>query len=595
MNEKTWPEYGAKTKDGSHVKMSMKLINAIGISVCATIYLAGCKVGEPSPFDPRSMGQDERSASRDVSSYPMHPIPTTLESPYLTGNKPTTAPATGPSIGDEPQVRLTLQEIIHRAVANSGDIKVQAYQPAIDETRVTEAEARFDPTFFTNLQYIRTQTHTPFNTAEAIDGFERQSVLQNQIGIRQNLESGGQVEARFQNQLTKNPALVNNFDHNKAFQTDFVLQLTQPLLRDFGNDINRARIVINRNNQRISLLEFRKQLEETIADIEKTYWDLVQAERIVRIQEDLVNQTIDTAIRLVARRGTDVTNVQISQTNAQLEQRRALLIRAKSQVKDLSSQLKRDMQDPDFAIAGPIVIMPAERALEEPIHFNQQEVVDTALANRFELGEQQLRVDSADTALKVGKNNLMPQLNAVGSIDFEGLGARGQEGFEELFKGTNFSYAFGLELEIPIGNRAARATYERALLQRAQAVEAYRAEIATVTFDCTTAINNVNTTWDELRNNRQAVFASQDALHGMEQREVAGEPLTPEFVQLKLQYQEQLAGSRRDEAGSISNYNQAIARVEQAKGTLLQYNNVLMESEDLPYERKLLLNASSSR
>src|SRR5436190_3574260 len=108
------------------------------------------------------------------------------------------------------------------------------------------------------------------------------------------------------------------------------------------------------------------------------------------------------------------------------------------------------MQDPDYPISSPTIIMPAERPLEEPVHFDSQDVIDTALANRFELGEQQLRVDSAFTALKVGKNNILPQLNAVGSIDFEGLGARGQEAYQELFHGTNFSYAFGLELEIPI-------------------------------------------------------------------------------------------------------------------------------------------------
>jgi outer membrane protein TolC len=126
-------------------------------------------------------------------------------------------------------------------------------------------------------------------------------------------------------------------------------------------------------------------------------------------------------------------------------------------------------------------------------------------------------------------------------------------------------------------------------MQRAQAVEAYRAEIATVTFDCDTAMRDVTTSWDELRTNRQAVFASQDALGGMEQREHAGEPLTPEFVQLKLQYQDQLASSRRDEAGAVASYNQSIARLEQVKGTLLQYNNIVMEEEALPFERKLLV------
>src|SRR5215212_7602037 len=120
---------------------------ALSLAVSGVIAgIVGCNVGEPAPFDPRNMGEGERLSSRDTRTYPMHPLPTTLQSPYLEEEpKPTNGPTTGPSLGTEPQVRMTLQEMIHRAVANSADIKVAAYQPAIDQTRVLEAEARFDP------------------------------------------------------------------------------------------------------------------------------------------------------------------------------------------------------------------------------------------------------------------------------------------------------------------------------------------------------------------------------------------------------------------------------------------------------------------
>src|SRR5436190_9961442 len=114
------------------------------------------------------------------------------------------------------------------------------------------------------------------------------------------------------------------------------------------------------------------------------------------------------------------------------------------------------MQDPDYPISSPTIIMPAERPLEEPVHFDSQEVIDTALANRFELGEQQLRVDSALTALKVGKNNLLPQLNAAGSISLQGLSGSGWGVIEDQWNHDYVSWSIGLEFEIPIGNRAAR-------------------------------------------------------------------------------------------------------------------------------------------
>jgi outer membrane protein TolC len=584
-----------------------KLLKAATLSLAtATTITAivGCNVGEPAPFDPRTLGESERLSSRDTRTYPMHPLPTTLQSPYLSeAPKPANPPSTGPSLGTEPQVRMTLQEIVHRAVINSNDIKVAAYQPAIDQTRVIEAEARFDPTFFANTQVQRIIKATPYNIAGAQTQVEsgtnfsvqKETDYTASIGVRQQLESGGSIELRNQTQLTYNPQLLNtstfgtNFGHNPAIENEWVMQITQPLLRDFGNEINRARIVINRNNQRISLLDFRKQLEETIADMEKTYWDLVQAETVVKIQEDLVSETIDMARDLVGRRGPggDVSRLQISQTEAQLDTRRTQLTRAKQRVKDLSDQLKRDMNDPEFAVSGPIIVLPASPPLEEQVHFDPKDVIDTALANRFELGEQQLRVDSATTALKVGKNNLLPSLNAAGSISVQGLGPNTADVLENQLQRDYVSWSFGVEYEIPIGNRAARATYQRALLQRAQAIASYAAAISTVTFDCSTAIRDVQISWEALSTDRQAVFSSADALSAVDERYLR-EPRTPELLQLRLQFQDTYAQARRDEANSLASYNQALAKLELAKGTLLQYNNVIMQEDMIPYERKWL-------
>jgi uncharacterized protein YijF (DUF1287 family) len=67
----------------------------------------------------------------------------------------------------------------------------------------------------------------------------------------------------------------------------------------------------------------------------------------------------------------------------------------------------------------------------------------------------------------------------------------------------------------------------------------------------------------------------------IEQREAGGEAPTPTFVNLKLQTQSDLAEAARAEVEAIANYNVSISRLEFAKGTLLKYNNVLMEEEQL--------------
>ena len=80
---------------------------------------------------------------------------------------------------------------------------------------------------------------------------------------------------------------------------------------------------------------------------------------------------------------------------------------------------------------------------------------------------------------------------------------------------------------------------------------------------------------------RRAQLAAGDALEAITQRREKGEPLTPTFVQLELDQQERYAVAQADEATAIQNYNIGLARLERAKGTLLRYNNVLMEEEKL--------------
>src|SRR5207247_1115594 len=152
---------------------------------------------------------------------PMRParaLPTTLETEFAieseeSTTKPATTqsvnrpPSTGPAIGsEEPLVRLPLRELIQRAVANSSDVKVAGYQPAIDQTRVTEAQARFDPTFFTNVQYAVDNILAPspqnigLNPASGETTFRTYSA---QVGVRQELESGGKVELRYEPSQSK--------------------------------------------------------------------------------------------------------------------------------------------------------------------------------------------------------------------------------------------------------------------------------------------------------------------------------------------------------------------------------------------------------
>ncbi len=562
--------------------MTRQLILAAAV---ATVGFAGvgCTSHTTPPFDPRGLGDPQRAASAGLAKAPTLTLPEKLDS--LADSQISPAEKFKDDdlhkrLDTEPRtVKIDLRSAIQRAVVNNSEVRVAGYTPAIDETRVTEAVARFDPTIYANGSLEKNKGKGSSFGGSFIDqNYDRITL---ETGIKTLLDTGGEITLSLNTQRT-NPGSAGN----TTFFNELKLQLTQPLLRDFGRDTNQARVVINRNNQQISLLDFREKLEDTLTKLEQTYWQLVQAQAEVDIQQQLLESTLKTADTLWKRRDQDVTRLQISQANSSLETRRAQLVRAKARVGDLSDQLKQFMGDPEYPIAGSDLILPGTPPTIQQVVFDPQEQIETALVYRGELGQQKLRVDNAVTALGVARNNELPRLDLVGSASVQALKGSYGEAFANVFSNPDDPYegvvSLGFQFEYPLGNRAARAIYRRAMLQYLQASDSYRQIIDQVIVDVKKAMREVETTWTEVVRTTQAEYAAADALRSVQIREDAGEALTPEFVDLKLRQQEILAQSSRDRAAAQSNYNVSLSQLERAKGTLLKYNNVLLTEAAMP-------------
>ena len=298
--------------------MQQKIAPALALAA-ALVTFTGCASDEPK-FDARAAGRNERAASHSFTQEPLRALPTTLKSPYLPDengnvNPPATPPSTSRPIAPANQiVRLPLREITQRAVEHNLAVRVSGYTPAIDETRITEADARFDPEAFAGVTYTADRTNPSPITVPNNDQ------LAFEVGLRQLLPSGGQIEASWKPtriNLAENRS--NAIGDDTYWVSALQLQLTQPILQNFGNEVNQARITINRFNQRISILDFRKDLEEMIQNVEETYWKLYQAQRTQQILEELLQRTMDTADIVSKRFGQDVTLEQISTSVSRVE------------------------------------------------------------------------------------------------------------------------------------------------------------------------------------------------------------------------------------------------------------------------------------
>jgi outer membrane protein TolC len=253
-------------------------------------------------------------------------------------------------------------------------------------------------------------------------------------------------------------------------------------------------------------------------------------------------------------------------------------------VEDISDALKQKMNDPEFPVSTGDLILPADLPTDQPIHFDIAEQIQIALTYRAELAQQQVKIDSAEVTIKAAESNELPKLDLTGSVGVLGVGRGFNSAFKDQGRFDFVDYSFGFQFEVPIGNREARAIYARTMLQRMQAVTQYRGLVDQVTLEVKKAHREVETTWNEMIQARQARIASEEELRRLEIDERLREgAMSPSFIQTKIDAQTRLSDLSRREVAAISNYNIAISGLERAKGTLLRYDNVVLEQEPRPF------------
>ena len=77
-----------------------------------------------------------------------------------------------------------------------------------------------------------------------------------------------------------------------------------------------------------------------------------------------------------------------------------------------------------------------------------------------------------------------------------------------------------------------------------------------------------------------AVIAASDNLRAFQAR---AETVNPNYLETELSAIEQLANTRQRLVQVIVDYNLAVVQLERAKGTLLEYNNVVVSDEPLDF------------
>lgn len=464
------------------------------------------------------------------------------------------------------QVRLTLEEAIRRTLETNYAIQVVSFNPAIEITRTVEAEAAFDAAFFTNITK---------NNIDRPSGNELQSTdldtFNSSYGLRKLLPTGMSVVTAYNLNRTKTSLSFQQI--NPEYTSNFIFEMRQPLLRNFGIDFNRSVILITQNDRRIGDETFRRQIRDGLRQVEEFYWRLVQARRNAVISARLLASYETIYEYLVAREAFDITPVQIAATKANLEQAKYEFVRSRAAVFDAEDRLTAIMNSDDINLADETEIIPVDLPKMNRVVVDRLAEVQTALDNRSEIKEQELRIANAKIALGRAKNGELPRFDVTFRQTYDGLAGNADKSFDEMTRGKFIEYYIGVEFEAPIGNRGPRAASKRSQLQHSQAVAALKRVLEETILDVNLTTRAMTTSYDQILPSYEAAEAREREVNLAVAR---AERKDYNTLSNELGARQSLANARRAMLAAMVDYNVAIVDLERAKGTLLNYNNVVI-------------------
>lgn len=489
-------------------------------------------------------------------------------------------PELGRDLYDRPvrTVQVSLQRLTRSAVENNVAVQFARLGPAISQAQVIAAEAAFDITVFSNLNYTNQDSPrvgTSFGGAFT-PGFDRFQSLSNTTGLRRVLVGGGRLTVQQETSYTDNQTPGQQNNPNPAEQTSFTMQWDQPLLRGAGSEVSQAEIRIARNAERSSVQTLRRDIIRVVTDLEKTYWDLVQAHADVLILQRLLERGEKTRDQLKTRARLDTNQAQIADSVSRVERRKLEVLNAQARVRQLSDRIKALANDPSMPVGSEVVLLPADRPIDATIQFNLIDSLRQAVQNRPEVQQAVIAIDDASIRQMVARNQRLPDLNIRLQSRWANLDDNLADAYGSQFNGNFIDYVLGGSLEMPIGNRRAEAEFRRRRLERMQTVLAYKNAVQTAVSETKTALVEVNTRYKTIAQASDARLAASEVLRVLLLETQLGEGISVERLDLELNRQESLAQAERAEVQAFVQYNAGLADLFAAMGTTLERNKIEM-------------------
>jgi outer membrane protein TolC len=410
----------------------------------------------------------------------------------------------------------------------------------------------------------------------------------------QGFLTGTNVTVGFSNSLLSTSALRT--DLNPSTNSSLTLNITQHLLQGFGVAVNSRNIQIAKNNREVSDLSFKEQVINIVASIVNLYWDLVSFSEDTKVKQQAVdlNRKLLSDNRKQVEIGT-LAPIEIVRAEAELASAEQDLTISQTRVLQQETILKNALSR--NGVASPSVsearIVPTDRISVPPTEAVEpiQDMVAEALRSRPEIAQRRIQLVNDKINLQGSRSQLLPSVDVVVGMNNNGLagdistlpvapgspprtvtqyfvGGYGSV-LGQIFRRNFPDYSAGVQLNIPLRNRAAQADMildQLTVRQREIGIQQLENQVRVDVQNALIALQQSRATY--LAANKTRVFREQTL--DAEQKKYA---LGASTIFNVILVQRDLAVAQSAEVNALSSYSRARTQLGVATGqTLNSYN-----------------------
>lgn len=497
------------------------------------------------------------------------------------------------SPGPAPLV-LSLDECLRQALENNLDIVVRRYDPLRSEAQVRLQQSVFDPTLG------GTATSAKSTDPRSTSFFRSDQGETYTASFDDPLITGGHYRFEVTGSDDK-PVTLLSPNGDPQYNTNWLLTVTQPLLRNFGPKASRWQIVVAKSNLGISAAQFRQTVIDTLSNAEKAYWDLnfslmdlMTKQGSLRLAQDFLDQN-----RIKVRVGT-LAPIEITQAEAGVASREEEVIVAENAVQMAEDAIRRIMNVPPDSPIWSQPIRPGDPPPVQEVSPDMDAAVVTAQGSRPDLEQARQMVASRETELAFRRNQKRWGLDFKGTYGPQGFAqnnppvdSHGSYGdaFRDLAEGGNANWSLGLSLSVPLGNRQATSNFTNAEYALTQArfdlerlSQAARVEVRNAVRTVSTNLKRVKAAQVNTRLQKEKLDAEQKKFEN---------GMSTSF--LVLQFQTDLATAQTGENQALIDYNKSLVELERVKGTLLEAKKMTVPADAGGAEGKRSAGGAAAR